>query len=372
MPAKDALCLPGEISAGESTRNPRSPLPADILASIPALLGFRPSQGNLIVLGSREDAPPAGPGRVGLRYDLPDWPNPIAWHAITHHAAAVLAAQRYDTMTAVGYGPDGLVSPLIHVLRQAADNSGLRLADLYRVQDGRYWSCLCQDPACCSPSGTPFGENQEPTALLPDGGDQVPANREVLVAALAPADEEEARSMRAATGRARGRVTRVTRRAGTAPDTAREAIRDSGLDAVRAGIARYRNDDQAVLTRYETAWITVSLLDHTVRNDAWYRMDPQHREAHLRLWTGITRLARPGYVAAPASLLAFTAWQCGNGALASVALDRALDDDPRYQMALLLHRIIDSGLPWSMTQDLMPPELAAGQSRPAGRSPRRS
>ena len=48
------------------------------------------------------------------------------------------------------------------------------------------------------------------------------------------------------------------------------------------------------------------------------------------------RRAQPGYVAAPASLLAVTAWQAGDGALANVALDRALADIPSYSMALLL------------------------------------
>ena len=33
-------------------------------------------------------------------------------------------------------------------------------------------------------------------------------------------------------------------------------------------------------------------------------MDPDHRDVHLRLWTDLTRHAQPGYIAAPASLLA--------------------------------------------------------------------
>ena len=65
-------------------------------------------------------------------------------------------------------------------------------------------------------------------------------------------------------------------------------------------------------------------------------MDPQHQAAHVRLWTDATRRACPVYVAAPASLLAFTAWQGGDGALAGIALDRALADDPAYSMARLL------------------------------------
>jgi len=38
-------------------------------------------------------------------------------------------------------------------------------------------------------------------------------------------------------------------------------------------------------------------------------MDPAHSRAHQRLWTDLTRHAQPGYIAAPAPLVAFTAWQ---------------------------------------------------------------
>ena len=61
-----------------------------------------------------------------------------------------------------------------------------------------------------------------------------------------------------------------------------------------------------------------------------------------------------GHVATPASLLAFVAWQLGDGALANVALDRALADDSRYSMALLLRQVITAGAPPS----LAPPSLA--------------
>jgi hypothetical protein len=96
-----------------------------------------------------------------------------------------------------------------------------------------------------------------------------------------------------------------------------------------------------------------------VRDDAWARMDPRHQGAHLRLWTDLTRLARPGYVAAPASLLAFCAWQNGDGALANVALDRALADSPGYSMAMLLREALDSGAPPSMARLPMTPEEVA-------------
>ena len=86
------------------------------------------------------------------------------------------------------------------------------------------------------------------------------------------------------------------------------------------------------------------------------RQGPPRRQARPE---GNAGGAQPGYVAAPASLLAFTAWQGGNGALANVALDRALADDPGYSMAQLLRDVIDAGTPPSMARLPMTPEEVA-------------
>ena len=47
-------------------------------------------------------------------------------------------------------------------------------------------------------------------------------------------------------------------------------------------IAVYRRRCGAT-TDYEIAWMTVALRDLRVRDDAWARMDPAHRDAHRRL-----------------------------------------------------------------------------------------
>ena len=52
-------------------------------------------------------------------------------------------------------------------------------------------------------------------------------------------------------------------------------------------------------------------------------------------------------------------WQSGDGALANVALDRALADDPGYSMALLLRQVISAGTPPSMARLPMTPEEVA-------------
>jgi hypothetical protein len=53
------------------------------------------------------------------------------------------------------------------------------------------------------------------------------------------------------------------------------------------------------------------------------------------------------------------AWQSGNGALANVALDRALAEDANYSMAVLLRQVIDSGAPPSLARLPMTPEEVA-------------
>jgi hypothetical protein len=125
-------------------------------------------------------------------------------------------------------------------------------------------------------------------------------------------------------------------------------------DALRVyrGGGKFATDDQV-------AWLSLALADLAVRDDAWARMDPDFRDAHTRLWTDVVRRAEPAYLPAPATLLAFTAWQCGNGALANVALDRALDADPGYSMALLLRDTIDAGVPPSLARLPMTPEEVA-------------
>jgi hypothetical protein len=111
----------------------------------------------------------------------------------------------------------------------------------------------------------------------------------------------------------------------------------------------------------------VTIADLRVRDDAWARMDPEHRQAHRRLWADVVTAAAAEFVPAPAALLAFTAWQCGEGALANLALERALAADPEYSLALLLAQAIQSGLPPSAARPPMTPqEVAASYAGPGG------
>lgn len=330
--------------------------PASLLAIVPHLLTFQPAN-SLVVIGT---APPRAQVRVTLRYDLPDPADSDIATEIARHAVGVLDAQRIETAAGIGYGPGQLVTPVADALRERAAGTGLRITELLRAENQRYWSYLCADPACCPPQGTPYDTDHPAAAVMADSETPVLASREELAATLAPVTGTEAELMHEATRRAEEhamqlieRVTRTGRRA-----AARRLIAVAGVEAVTEAITACRRGDH-IPPGHCAAWLTVVLQDLRVRDDAWCRMDPGHRKAHLRLWTDLTRLARPGYVCAPASLLAFVAWQSGNGALANVALDRALSDNPRYTMAQLLRQAIDSGAPPSLARIPMTPEEVA-------------
>ena len=190
------------------------------------------------------------------------------------------------------------------------------------------------------------------------------ASRADLADRVAPVDGIAAESMRQATRRAEQHVTRLLGQGAQVGPPRRRSAHDR-----RRRPGRRRRDDQPYrdggrfTSDDEIARITVALRDLRVRDDAWARMDPAYAEAHLRLWADVLRRAQPGHAAAPAALLAFVAWQSGDGALANVALDRGLADDPGYSMASLLRQVIAAGAPPSLARLPMTPRGGGGQLR---------
>jgi len=360
--------MTANLPAGRNLPHPRQPgtpqnrqpvtigSPRAVLAVVPHLLGFVPAK-SLIVLGA---GPPRCRVHLTLRFDLPDPPDAAAAGAIAQHAVAVLTGQRQAMAVVIGYGPGHLVTPLADRMREGAGRAGLELRDVLRVEDGRYFSYLCREPSCCPPEGVPVDPADPAAAAFAAAGVPVLPDRAALAASIAPLGGLTRESMRQATRRAEAHavdlLSRSARSAG--PRAATRLVTLEGLSAVSGALAAFRGGG-TFATDNQVAWLSLSLASLRIRDDAWARMDPGHRTAHTRLWTDVVRRAERGYVPAPASLLAFTAWQCGNGALANVALDRALEADPGYSMALLLRDTIDAGAPPSLARLPMTPEEVA-------------
>jgi hypothetical protein len=354
---------------GEFSQPPRVRVssPGDILAVVPHLLGFHPAR-SLVVVGAGRP-----PQRVELafRYDLPDPPDAAAATGIAGHAAAVLEQRALHTVIGIGYGPGTLVTPVADAFGAAVRERGLRLHELMRVEGGRYWSYLCANPDCCPPDGVRFDvQVSAAAAAMTVAGLVAYPDRAALAGTLAPVTGAAARAMERATTRARARAAKlVSLGARGGLDPATRLLAEAGRRAVRDAIASYRAG-RPITAADPVAWLSVALAHLPVRDDAWARMDPGHRDAHLRLWSDVVRRARPAYLAAPASLLAFTAWQSGEGALANIAIDRALAADPGYSLAHLLRDILDAGVPPSEARLPMTPEQVADSYAVAEAAPR--
>jgi hypothetical protein len=330
------------------------------------LLSFDPGR-SIVIIGTE---PGDGQVRVTLRYDVPDTDRPRVATALTKHAVSLLSAQGVTTAVAVGYGTDAEIAPVIAALRAHTAEAGIALTELLRAENQRYWSYVCVDPACCPPEGTPFDVTRHPAArALHAAGFRVLAGRPALAASIAARGGRPGAVMRCATKEWLSEIARCLsrlERAGMGVP-ASSLVAAVGQVAVSDAIRRYRAGETVPLDH--AALLTVALGQLRVRDDAWARMDPEHRDAHLRLWTDLTRWARPGFVAPPAALLAFIGWQRGDGALGNVALDRALADNPHYSMALLLREALDSGAPPSMARLPMTPDEVAAAYDAAGAAP---
>ena len=125
--------------------------PLALLAVVPHLLGFHPDHSLVVVAMSG----PYGRITAVFRYDLPDPPGPGLAAEIAGHTAAVLRRDKLTAVIVIGYGPGTLVTPVADVIRVALPREGIRLQDLLRVDEGRYWSYLCAGPAYCPADGTP-------------------------------------------------------------------------------------------------------------------------------------------------------------------------------------------------------------------------
>ena len=332
-----------------------------VLAVVPHLLGFHPSS-SLVVLGI------GGPGRqikVAFRYDLPDPPDPSQAAEIAAHATAVLRRQDLPSAMTVGYGSGSLVTPVTDLLRGALSGASIEIRDQLRVEDGRYWSYLCADPRCCPAEGVRFDVLRHPAAAaLSAAGLTALSDRASLAHTLAPATAA-AGQMRRATERAVRRAAALNGPADQGRSEAGARLLAESRRSVQEALARYRSG-KAITDHDTIAWLTVALSDLRVRDDAWARMDPDFAVAHRRLWTDLLRHAIPRLVPAPAALLAFTAWQGGEGALAIMAVERALAADPGYSMALLLGEAVQAGLPPSAARLPMTPEQVEASYATAG------
>jgi Domain of unknown function (DUF4192) len=314
--------------------------PADVVAAIPYLVGFHPTDSVVVLCCGGRD------GAYAIRLDL------TASDALLDHVTELVTRRPPADVILAGYGPGARVTPVVERVGDRLSRDGVRLREVLRVEDDRYWSYLCTDPVCCPPEGTFVDVRGSAVAAAATAGGLVALpDRDELARMIAPAGGA---AMRRATDHAQRRLTSW---GGEGDRSVGRRVVEEGLRLVRLLIERARAGGDPP-TDEEVAWLGVLLVNLRVRDEAWVRIDEGETAAHIRLWREVVRRVAEPYLPGPACLLAFAAWRAGEGALANLALDRALAADPHYSMARLLHELFVSGLPpWSVPLDITPEQL---------------
>lgn len=298
--------------------------PADVLGAVPYLLGFHPAD-SLVLLGFTGLRRLL---RLTTRFDLPLAPGSLA------RLVSLLAREGVAQTVLAGFGPGPLVTPAVTEAMALLRDAGIPVTEALRAEQGRYWSYLCAEPACCPPEGRPYDPRASVAAAeatvhglvaLPD--------RRALVDSLAPVGGAARRAMRRATAHQAAALRASLARDGWS-DEAAARFAAEGVALVRAAVAACRageTPDDATAAR-----LGLVLTVLRVRDEAWIMIDDETQDAHRRLWGDLTRRLEPRFVPPAAALLGVTAWRAGDCALAGIAVEQALAIDPGYTMARLI------------------------------------
>jgi hypothetical protein len=346
----------------------------DLAAALPQLLGFVPSES--LVLVALTGSPAARVG-VTLRVDLPDPADAPALAAaavarLGHEPPAAVVAlvvteapdvqdgddpgdlldRRLHDLDPVGLrllrtaGLDLPGRPVVHAVAGALAAAGVPLLAASLVRAGRCWDYDCAEP-CCDPGAGQLlpGGTTELAAAAVVRGQVVAADRAELVARLAPVAGPAA----VAVGRACAVVGAV--QADALHRHGWEALADRSWQLVRDAVADAGSRAPRPLTDEDVARLGWALTDLEVRDQAMGLSTGPTGPPAEALWTELVRRLPPPLDAAPATLLAATAWARGDGTTAGIALDRALGSQPTYALARLLDHGLAAGLPPAAVRD---------------------
>lgn len=329
--------------------------PEDLLAVIPHLLGFQP-QSAIVVMGLRNR-------KLGLTQRM-DLPEPVRVEEVAEALVRHLRKDAAEAALLVGYEDTaGESLTLIDALSEQLVARDVSVRDRIVVHGGRWRSLDCDQPSCCPPEGRP----------LPLAAEVPFAVAEFIGVGSAPLRDREALAGQVEPGPAADEVAQLLRRERPEPTSLTDS---AGRDRLAHTWARLLTTRPGLVTPADAAVALQSLADIRTRDGITWLLIPDSldravlpadTQALVRR-VAIIRAARGSNDAAPSigdvkarlitlcqhatdehaapvlTVLATCSWWHGDGALARVALDRALRCDPEYRLARLLRLMIDEGI----------------------------
>ena len=305
--------------------------PGEIVAVLPSLCGF-PPQESLVLLSLR------GPRRrLGLTARV-DLPGPSGERGLAALCADRMAGDGASVVVVTVLSERGRRDGLVAAVRDSLADRGVGVLEALHVAGDRWTSYTCS-AACCPAEGTPVPAAPPVLGLVQ--AEQVATGRVVLPSrddlgqshappSLLAAAAAEQRLEQAAQAWLRSRAEHGVVAARRSTLEHAQAL----LDRVAAG---------APVGAADAAVLTVGLADLQARDGVATLILTREQEL-LSLLLQVARQVGPPDDAPVCTLLAWTAYARGDGALANVALDRALAGCPDYSLALLLRSCLDGGV----------------------------
>ncbi|WP_418959537.1 DUF4192 domain-containing protein [Streptomyces tritici] len=356
--------------------------PAELADALPFVLGFHPTDSVVLVALHGER------GRFGGRLRLGIPRSPVDWPATAEHLAESLV----DGCERRGERPDGILvflcqdpapgesgqrvmerlRPFAQRLRTACGALDVPVYEALCISDGRHFSYCCPDARCCPPEGTPLAlpGTSVMAAAAAYAGIRVRGTLREMEAGLKPPARGQAPALRRALDAASAAVIPCIVDA-----RALERLREETLKLARKLIGRFERvggpagdaADDALVTDREAADVIMGLQDRETRDRAAEWMEGAEGAAALRLWRVLARRCVAPYTehaAAPLTLAGWTAWSTGDEPTARVALGLALEADPDYRFARLLHQACNEGLDPESLRECLRSERSARNRAP--------
>jgi hypothetical protein len=292
--------------------------PEDLMAVVPAVLGFHPED-SLVMLTF------GGGGGFHARIDLPTEPGqvPEACFALLQPALR----QKVQKVIFIAYSADA----------ERATAVALAASDVFELEgfdvmeplrsDGSSWHfvCSCDDPDHVGPH--PYDVSAHPfTAEAVLEGRVTHATRDELARTLRP------------DGEATCRIEAALAAPPPRRDRAREQRRMEKL--VRRHIRERTEPSDA-----DVVWLALACTDVLVRDVALFLADRESARDHADFWRSVLRRTPERWLPGPAAMLGFCAWLAGDGALAWCAVDRCREVDPDYSLADCVAELLTRAVP---------------------------
>ncbi len=303
--------------------------PHDLLAAIPFLIGYHPSN-SLVLISLKDDS--VG---MAMRIDLPVDVSVESYDLLASH----FNRESADGAFLVAYLPDGSTAGESVLINASAAliRAGIEVEESLIVIDGRFRSIMCSDEICCPPEGSPIPaiDTSRIAAEHVIAGHPMPyASVDGLIGSIATIPSAQTEQW-----------LNLVNTFWIASDA--EEIQDLQRDGATAVIdlAGEYQDGRGPEDRELAARVIGRMSDIQVRDFAMGSHSDDTSDFYWRMWRDLLVIAPRGFVAPIASVFAAMAYERGEGALAHKALDRALDDDAKYSLAMLLRRVFTAGWP---------------------------